>query len=512
MSDEQKEPLGYTINEDGKIIINEENLQRLTLNYTFNRMRYIESLIDPNKDIYGECGYPKPGTIKATQYKEMFERETGNRVVCLEPNECWKITPCIYEDEDEDVETPFEEAWEDLLENFGGVNFFENKKGSPIYAHLKRADIVSGIGRYGILLLGFDDGLALDQPIPERVAAVEKGIMPTGQVKRRLLYVQCYDETQAAIENYVNDTSNPRNGLPEYYTLNTSETEENTKTINNVKIHWSRVIHITPEKTTSEVFGAPRQEAVFNRLIDLRKLYGGSGEMYYRGAFPGIALTNLPNYSGQIDTEAAKEQLFNYTNSLQRWLAISGIEPKSLSVQVASPKDQIECQLEAICIIKEIPMRIFKGSERGELASSQDKDSWEERVQARRDSHVTPTIIIPFINTLIVCGVLPLPKDSLKVSWDTEKELNAVTASTVVKNYAEAINVYAGGAARSLITPMNFFTKFLKFKKEEAEQLLEDMLDEENNLGGNEEDIPVMGGTTTTTTEDGNNVNDQEDV
>ena len=498
MSD--SEPISYVINDDGKVVINEENLQRLTLNYTFNRMRYIQSLIDPNKDLYAECGYPKPGEITPHMFKEMFEREAGNRVVSLEPNECWKIIPTIYENEDEDVETPFEEAWEDLLKNFGGVNFFENKQGSPIYSHLKRADVVSGIGRYGILLLGFDDGADLKEPIEEIVAAIEKGTMPNGKVKRKLLYLQCFDETQASIDSYVNDVNNPRNGLPEFYTLNTSETEENTKTVNNVKIHWSRVIHLTPEKTSSEVFGPPRQEAVYNRLIDLRKLYGGSGEMYYRGAFPGIALTNLPNYSGTIDTEAAKEQLFNYTNSLQRWLAISGIEPKSLSVQVASPKDQIECQIEAICIIKEIPLRIFKGSERGELASTTDKDSWEERVQTRRDLHVTPSIIIPFVNTLIIAGCLPIPSDSLKVAWDTTKALNPITQSTVVKNYAEAIATYVNSNSRSLITPMNFFMKFLKMTQKEAEQLVEDMIDEEDD---DDDDVPVVGGTGTTTTEPG---------
>lgn len=491
------------INEDGKYKISLNRLQELTLNYAFNRLQYLQNIIDPNKDLYKDCGYPQPGTITAKMYKEMYEREVGKRVVELEPKECWKIPPCIYEVEDEDIETPFEQAWEEFIKNFGGANFFDQKKGSKVYSHLYRADMVSGIGRYGILLLGFDDGQALDQPIPERVLAEEKGEVRPPSTPRKLLYMQSYDEEQALIVNLVDDPKNPRNGLPEYYNLTITNELTTTSSQSTVKVHWSRVIHVALDRTTSEVLATPRQEAVYNRLIDLRKLYASSGEMYYRGAFPGIALQNLPGYTGTINTEDAKEQLFNYMNSLQRWIGISGVEPKSLALQVASPKDQIECQIEAICIIKEIPLRIFKGSERGELASTTDKDSWEERVQNRRNTQVTPNLIIPFINALIISGVLPIPTEGLNVTWDMEKELNAVTQSTVVKNYSEAIATYVNSNSRSLITPHNFFTKILKMSSDEADSLIEDANNQEPPDLPEDEELPTNGNppTQTTTTE-----------
>lgn len=473
---DNKEP--YEITENGTIKITLNKLEELSLNYAFNRLKYIQSLIDPNKDIYGECGYPKVGSIGIKEYKEMYTRETGKRVVSLEPSESWKVSPTVYEVEDEDVETPFEQAWKELVANFGGVSWFSNDEGSQVISHLKRADEVSGIGRYGVLLIGYDDGKELDQPLPEIVQAVEKRVMPTQFPTRKLLYLQSYDEEQAQIESLEADPKNPRYGRPKYYNLSVNPEDLPTGTSSTIKVHWSRVIHIADGKTSSEVYGTPRQEAVFNRLIDLRKLYGGSGEMYYRGAFPGIALENIPGYTGTLDTTAAKEQLFDYTNSLQRWLAISGVRANQLSVQVASPKEQIECQIEAICIIKEIPLRIFKGSERGELASTTDKDSWEERVDSRRNLHVTPNILVPFINHLILTGCLPPPKEKLKVAWETEKELNPTAKAKYSKTIADALAVYTTSNARTIITPFNFFTKILKLSAKEAQSLIEDSLEE----------------------------------
>jgi hypothetical protein len=110
-----------------------------------------------------------------------------------------------------------------------------------------------------------------------------------------------------------------------------------------------------------------------------------------------------------IDKADVRNQIENYVNSLQRYLALTGMSAKTLAPQVSDPSSQIDKHLEAICIQLGIPKRIFMGSERGELASSQDDASWNDRLKARQQGYITPRIIVPFVDRLIAVGVLPEP-------------------------------------------------------------------------------------------------------
>ena len=51
-----------------------------------------------------------------------------------------------------------------------------------------------------------------------------------------------------------------------------------------------------------------------------------------------------------------------------------------------------------------VPYRILVGSEEAKLASSQDKRTWNERVQKRRDNYLTPMVVRPFVDRLIALG------------------------------------------------------------------------------------------------------------
>src|SRR6185312_3650467 len=150
-----------------------------------------------------------------------------------------------------------------------------------------------------------------------------------------------------------------------------------------VRVHWSRVIHIADNLRNSEIFGVPRMQPVYNRLLDLRKLYGGSAEMYWAGAFPGLSLETNPQLGGDvlIDQSAVRSMMGQYRNGLQRYLQLTGMSAKVLSPTVVDPTQQVDKQIEAICIELTIPVRVFKGSERGELASNQDDSTWNDRVR-----------------------------------------------------------------------------------------------------------------------------------
>lgn len=532
-----------------------KQLEGLVGNVMMARSELFRQIFDPRRDIDDECGYPRSqtgsgaGAINSELFKTLYEREAiAARVVQVLPKESWQVQPLVYEDEDTENITEFEEAWDALGKDLrgGDGSYYLEEEGSPIWEHLRRADIQSGIGHFGILLIGIDDGLDLGEPadgvvtlesptvqrsfinnaeyksyrkhyaqrsIPtqpvnklpvyeyakedthvksngglpvlvnyremtsdeikqedaltgNRVSSTpgDSGVArdfntvsgaglsgpndgrgstttPLGtdaqyigvqlgpsefistepsSEKHKLIYLRSFDESLVQVVQYEANVRNPRFGQPVMYRVTLNDPREQHSGIGlpmaTVRVHWSRVIHLADNLGSSEIFGVPRMRPVLNRLLDLRKLYSGSAEMYWRGAFPGLSLETNPQMGGDVnvDVTATKTMMENYMNSLQRYLVLIGMSAKTLAPTVVDPTPQINTQLEAICIQLGIPKRVFCGSERGELASSQDDASWNDRLRERQNNYITPRIIVPFIDRLIAMGVLPAPKTGKK--------------------------------------------------------------------------------------------------
>src|SRR3990167_332155 len=149
--------------------------------------------------------------------------------------------------------------------------------------------------------------------------------------------------------------------------------------------------------------------------------------MYWRGALNGLSFETHPQLGGDVETDddAFKDMLENYRNGLQRDIKTVGYTVKSLAPTVSDPTPFIDGQITAICIKLGMPQRIFMGSERGELASTQDDSSWNDRLKHRQEMYVTPCIIIPFIDRMIATGVLPKPSGKLVESNLVEDDGNA---------------------------------------------------------------------------------------
>ena len=263
--------------------------------------------------------------------------------------------------------------------------------------------------------------------------------------------------------------------------LQESSTESSLPNMGTIDVHWSRIVHVASDLGSSELFGTPRMRPVFNRLLDIRKVAGGSGEMYWKGAFPGISLESHPQAGGDVDTDslpAIRTAMEEYQNGLQRYLLTTGMTATSLAVQVVDPTPQIDIQIKLICITKGIPKRIFEGSERGELASSQDDDSWNDVIRDRQSSYVTPRIIIPFIDRLICLGILPEPI-KYNVRWDDLDSLTEAEQAAIAVQQTEALSKYIQGSVENLITPLNYLVRILGFDKDVADKILEDTMDVE---------------------------------
>ncbi|MEL0117213.1 MAG: anti-CBASS Acb1 family protein, partial [Pelagibacteraceae bacterium] len=403
------------------------------------------------------------------------------RVTTLYPSECWNDTPLVFETEDVDDVTEFEEAWDALSSLLDeGESWYKEEEGSSIWSALYEVDCLAGIGRYGCLFLGIDDGKLATEPI----TGFEDGRKPNDKRNipfkpEQLKFIRALDETQVSIAFVQTDPSKPRYGLPESYNIQILDYSDQESGLTSEvaltlpSVHWSRVIHITDSGSSRAIFHVPRQRVVLNNIMDIYKILGGSGEMFWRGAFPGISIETNPQLGGKVRVNKTdlKAQMEEYMNGLQRYLALSGMSAKTLSPQISSPRDQIDTQIEAICIQAGCPKRIFLGSERGELASSQDRDTWAFRVRGRQKKVVTPKIIVPFVNRLIQIGILPKP-ESFKVKWPDEPGETKANEARVAVTRASAMKTYVEADLGKLISKKDFLTRELGYEEEEAEQIL----------------------------------------
>lgn len=442
-------------------------------NLTTIRREIPRTLFDPRRDINDECGFPQTSEITDEMYRELYDREpVATRVVEILPDECWKVQPTIFETDNPEEDTEFEQAWRELAKTIGREeSWYEGEKSNPIWELLRRADIMSGIGSYGVILLGLDDGRELYEPAEPR----------EGQ---QLIFASVYDKSLVEVSEWEADKGNKRYGWPTTYEIKFNDPRENSGDsvqrpgdIETNRVHWTRVVHIADGIRSNEIIGTPRQRPVFNNIYNLRKLYGGSAEMYWKGAFPGyslkadkdIALAGLLPTPSEIRSEMEK-----IMNGLQRYMGMAGLTMESLAPQVVDPTPQINTQIEAICIKLNCPKRKFVGSERGELASGQDESDWNDTIAGRQNGYVTPRIIVKFHNRLIALGVLPIPK-SYGVKWPDITKIEAEKKADVAVKLTDAMVKYVSGGVEALIAPIDFLTEIIGLTEEEAIGIMENV-------------------------------------
>lgn len=434
------------------------------------------SRLNVGKDINRECGYPI--NIDVEDYYEMYRREgIGTRIIKVMPEETWHVTPDIVEDQSPDSMTEFEKAW------------FTVEKSRMLFSIMKRADILSGIGQFGVILLGFNDGGTLDSPLQ---GVPEFGIASEPGNKLELLYARPFAQNVVRVQSIVNDPTSPRFGLPETYKINfnasvfkdVSQVEGNDPTMDNRVVHWTRVIHLADNRDMSEVFGIPRMEMAWNRLLDIRKILGGSGEMFWRGGFQGLGFEGEEDL--EIDTDAMKEHIEDFYTGLQRYLVLKGLKTKNIAPAVADPTPHVQVQMDAIAMALGIPKRILFGSERSHLASTQDQEAWHARLRSRQKYYVSPLIIRPTVERLINVGALPYVPEFNIVWPDIEQEKESDKAETAEK-WSKALKQYVESGAVNLMAPEEFFSLFCGLESHEIERINTSI----NDFVGDSQEFPV---------------------
>lgn len=431
--------------------------------------------IDPRRDLNQECGYPEK--ITTADFWNQYRRSgIAARTVNIFPDSCFAVDPEPYESESERF-TPFENSWIDLAQS-PSVSLTH-------YCH--RVDILSGINRYGGLLLGVDDGKNLSQPLEgaDRYDDFQADEKP-------LAYIRAFDETQLTVAS-LDRTPGRHYGMPEMYNMRLLSQSSMGDMVgmsgpalptDNVEVHWTRVLHVADNRTSSETFGMPRMEQVFNWLLDVNKVLGPSAEMYYKGGFPGLSLELDPRIAEvmdvDIDEDSIEAEMFAYMNGLQRYLWLQGINAKSLAPQVSDPRPAVEALLNAIAMSIGAPLRIFMGSEQAQLASGQDVRTWNGRIRKRQNGYLTPMLIRPLIDRLIRVGVMKKPRSfdaktgtwNYKVFWPDVNLPNEDERSQIADRRASAIEKYMRSMAYQVMQFRDFMRFILGFDQREIAAIM----------------------------------------
>jgi len=156
------------------------------------------------------------------------------------------------------------------------------------------------------------------------------------------------------------------------------------------------------------------------------------------------------------------------------------LDLRALAQQVSDPKNHVDVQIQMISAVTGIPKRILMGSERGELASTQDREEWLTYVQTRRGEFIEPAIVRPFVGVCMKYNILPTV-DNYQLEWNDLWAPNEKEWVEIGRGRAEALGRYATTPfAESVVSPQGFLKYFLGLKDAAIRDIMK-MLKEEQN-------------------------------
>lgn len=408
-------------------------------------------------------------------------QDIAGRIVSAPPNSTWGNGPLLtFDDLEEAEQNPIEE-WETLAK--------ENK----IWSAITRADKLCRLGSFSLLFFGFDDTNNAENPVNT------EGV-------NELLYVRPIGVKSVKNIKFDDDPFSARFGMPVVYHVEFNAVEDvtlvdgdiSTQKKVDMKIHYTRVVHIVEDALENEFFGIPIIERCFNLLDDLMKVSGGSAENFWLTANRGMQADIDPEMElSDSDKEALADEIEEYQHQLRRVMRTRGVDIKEFSGTSTSPQQTFDMIMALLSGTTGIPRRILLGSEAGQLASEQDRANWAERIDERRFLFAHPCILEPVIEMLQGVGLLPDDQD-VNVLWPNAFIMSPLEQSQMMAQQARAVGNLSrqtGNRSPMQITSVKEARKIMGLKgdlpedeKMPTEADVEGQLTVEDEPGGNPED------------------------
>lgn len=369
-------------------------VQRMKFGNTLSRFSF-----GTLRDTYTALGYPARLSTKV--YRDSYERDDiAGRIVDAFPRATWSGGVSVVDDPDPDVLTPFKEEAGALYKRLS------------LASSLMRADILSGLGEWSILWM-VSDGQP-DTPLQSNEVHY---LAPVGQDK-------------ASIKSSVKDVTDPRFGLPEFYTVQTDA--------GSFDVHWSRVLHVASGRLDSRVNGTPELMSVWNRLEDLRKVVGGGSEAAWRRMDPGMVFDL--DKDAEIDAQEEsdfEDQVDEYYHNFRRFILSRNLKPTPLTAPVHNFGPNVKAITSIIAGAKGIPMQMLLGSELGMASAKKDAENFDSRARERQLMFGEP-LVRELTDGFIAQGTLPEPADGYIVVWPSTDDVDDTDKSLIAERLTRA--------------------------------------------------------------------------
>lgn len=359
--------------------------------------------------LFEACGYQDD--LTPADYRWRYDRnEIAGTVIDTMPENTWRGGGQLVDDKDPEVTTAFEAAFLALNDRL------------KIWPTLEKADTLSGLGEFSVVLIGAPGDLGT--PL-ERVSGPDA-----------IVFLKAVGPEHVSPETYVQTATDPRFGQIEFYKVKVRTTGSS---FTDKRVHWSRVIHVAEGTLDDEVNGRPKLKRIWNRLDDLEKVVGGGSEAFFQRVH-GVKQVDVdPEVELTADDEKAlSDELDEVEHGLRRWARTRGVKINDLGAQASMFDKNVESLITLISAGSRIPHRILTGSERGELASSQDKTNFDERVRDRRLKFAGPRVVRQLADRFIQLNVLPTPQNGMyEVEWPQVEDRTDEEGAALAETYSK---------------------------------------------------------------------------
>ena len=398
------------------------------------------SQYDGERQLYDALGYTK--TLKIQHYVAKYERGPGiaRGIVDKPVHDCWGDVPEVLEADETEGETDFEkEARRFLNGDYTRVKPSVRFRNAHRWARLLE---------FSLILIGVsDENVTGGEPNSLENEVATDSIDSLDDIDYLAVYDQrriSWDET-----DFVDDPTDARYNLPEKYSIDVGRDD------GNIKVHHSRIIHTVEGPDSDELRSDPIYKPIFNRLEDLQKLLGGSAEMFWRAAYPGLVLTPPTDADGvpmrfDDDGESVAHQIAKYRQNLDRMMRVTGNLEK-LETDVAEPDKHVAVQIEDISAHVDIPMSMIRGNETGERATTEDKQMYAEFIARLQREYCVEQVLEKIFDRFLDWGVMTPTesgdenRNSYEIEFPTFEEPSEKEMAETAEIWARAFNTISGG-------------------------------------------------------------------
>ena len=381
------------------------------------------------RDLWPTLGYRDQADV--VTFLSFYERgDIASQIIDLPPDTTWRFPP--------ELRLKDQEASGEAFIN--DVTELNDRAG--LWSKMAQVDRLSGIGRFGLLFIGAR-GNGGEEILSDKLEGLK--------TLKDVLFLKAFHEGAVTVNKWVTDEFDSRFGLPETYDIkfNIGDSTGSKTTV----VHWTRVIHVAENLVDDETYGTPRLMRILNKLDDLNKLVGSAAEIFWV-AVAGILHADIdPEVDvSPEDQEAFEKDLIEAMQGIRRIVQTRGVVLNRIaSSGSVDPGPTYDAITQLIAATARIPQRVLFGSERGELASSQDQRQWHATIAARQNNYAEPVIIRAFFNRLEKLGV-KIP--TYDIFWEPLDSPTALELSEIIDNRSKAAVALApGGQADLLIKP-----------------------------------------------------------